>query len=72
MQNVKYGTILETEKNKIDTGHSPQSIPSADDSYSRGVFCAFWTPNVQTAVTPQPNFLRNLRSYQLTCYLDNF
>ena len=23
MQNVKYGTILETEKNKIDIGDSP-------------------------------------------------
>ena len=63
MQNVKYGTILETEKNKMDTGDSPLSIPSADNSYSRGVFCIFWTPIVQTAVTPQPNILRNLRSY---------
>ena len=72
MQNVKCSAILETEKNEIDTGDSPLSIPSADNFYSRGVFCAFWTPVVQTAVTPQPNFLRNLRSYQLTCYLDNF
>ena len=56
MQNVKFGTILETEKNKIDTGDSPLSIPSADNSYSRGVFCAFWTPFFANSRYPTAKF----------------
>ena len=37
MQNVKYGTILETEKNKIDIGASPMYRIATKEGRGAGV-----------------------------------